>query len=227
MLRPQFAIQTCEALLADWHASAGPHNQPADERQRADAIASLTRRRQFLAGRWLAKVLLHSATGLPPVEWRISADAQAKPHVLGSDQLHLSISHSGDYVACALAGEAVGIDLESRHRLRPVHDMALWACSTQEQRALREVSLEQAQIPFNRMWTRKEARLKQRGLPFDLAALQATETIPVDDATADVGTWCFAQLGLVVSVAAQGLQQLHTQWPPHWRAEPVQWHRYV
>lgn len=226
-MRPRFAIQTCEALLADWNAGAGPQSQPADERQRADAIASLTRRRQFLAGRWLAKTMLRDAIGLVPAAWRISTDAQTKPFVLDNVQLHLSISHSGDYVACALADEAVGIDLESSHRLRPVQDMAQWVCSAQEQGVLRGMPLDQAQIPFNRMWTRKEARLKQRGLPFDLAALQAIEATPADDLSAQGGTWCFTQLGLVVSVAAQGLPQLHAHWPSHWRAEPVQWHRYL
>lgn len=221
----RFALQTCEALLAECQSNAGKHGPSADEELRARAITSVARRHQFLAGRRLAKTMLCDAFGSTPSDWRISVDPHTKPLVLDYP-VHISIAHSGDYVACALADEAVGIDLERIKAGRPVADMAQWVCTAQEELGLCGLHGDLAQLQFGRLWTRKEARLKQLGLPFDLAALRAIQTLPSVAEKADGGTWSFSQQGLVVSLAANGLQELHTRWPTQWHADLVQWHRY-
>jgi 4'-phosphopantetheinyl transferase len=223
---PRFALQTCAALLAEYQAVAGAHTLSPDEQSRVESITSATRRQQFLAGRWLARTLLCETFGSMPAGWRISADPQRKPCVL-NHFAHISIAHSGDYVACALADEAVGIDLERISVRRPVVDMAQWVCSVEEQHVLAALNGDGVHVQFTRMWTRKEARLKQSGLPFDTAALRNIRTMPADLCTADGGTWTFVQQGVVVSLAAHGLEHLHTGWPAHWIADPVQWHHYL
>lgn len=223
---PRFALQTCEVLLAEWQSGAGRQGLSQEESLRAEAILSAARRRQFLAGRWLAKTMLCEAIGGTPAAWCISADPHTKPRVL-NHSVQISIAHSGDYVACALADEAVGIDLERTNARRPLVDMAQWVCNAAEQRCLHVSGGDVDPLQFNRLWTRKEARLKQLGLPFDITALRAIQTTPVDEIEADGGTWCFVQMGMVVSIAANDLRQLHARWPAHWRADPVQWHRYV
>lgn len=226
MAGPRLALQTCEALLAECQSEAGEQALSTEERLRAQSIVSGVRRQQFLAGRWLAKTMLCDAFGSTPADWRISADPQTKPHVLDYP-IHLSIAHSGDYVACALADAAVGTDLERTKARRPVVDMAQWVCSDEEQLGLRGLQGEAAQLQFNRLWTRKEAWLKQSGLPFDIAALRVIQTTPVAEDEANGGTWTFAQQGLVVSLAASDLQQLRTRWPAQWLVDPAQWHRYL
>ncbi|MES2947871.1 MAG: 4'-phosphopantetheinyl transferase superfamily protein [Pseudomonadota bacterium] len=213
-------------MLADWQSSAHGPALSQQENLRAQAIVSSGRREQFLAGRWLAKTLLCEALGGTPVDWRISADADAKPRVLDTS-VQISIAHSGDYVACALADAAVGIDVERVNTKRSITGIAEWVCNADEQLALRALQGDLAMLEFNRLWTRKEARLKQYGLPFGIAALRAIQTAQTDGNTAMGGTWCFAQQGLVLSLAADGLPNLRVRWPAQWHADTVQWHRYA
>ncbi len=222
----RFALQTCQAVLADWQSSADGPDLSQQENLRAQAIVSSKRREQFLAGRWLVKTMLCDALGGTPADWRISADVDAKPRVLGHN-VQISIAHSGDFVACALADGAVGIDVERANARRSIAGIAEWVCNADEQLALRAVHGDMAMLEFNRLWTRKEARLKQYGLPFGISALRAIQTAPVDGNAAMGGSWCFAQQGLVLSLAADGLKSLQARWPVQWHADTVQWHRYV
>lgn len=223
---PRFAVQTCEALLADWQSSTDGGALSQDEDLRVQAIASVGRRQQFLAGRWLARTMLCDALGGAPTDWRITADALTKPQVL-DHPVHISIAHSGGFVACAMAAVAVGIDVERVNNRRSVSDMAQLVCSDAEQLALRALPPDAASHAFHCMWTRKEARLKQRGLPFGMAELRTIQTTSCDSEGATVGTWCCTPLGWVLSLAAQDLQHLHARWPAHWRVDPAQWHCYL
>lgn len=223
---PRVEIQTCESLLLNLKSWIGDGALTQNERERAQGIDSPARRDQFLAGRWLAKTMLAEALGGSPCEWRISTDPGCKPQVLGH-AVHLSIAHTGDFVACSVAGDLVGIDVERLNRRRPIADMADLVCSAVEQRALRDVPQDVAMLRFIQMWTCKEARLKQWGRPFDVAELRAIQTTPADSQSATVGTWCFAQQSLMLSVAAEELSALQPRWPADWVASPVQWHRYV
>ena len=223
---PRLEIQTCAYLLTEQRASPDGFALSDGEKMRARAIVSTTRRAQFLAGRWLAKQMLARALGGSPQDWRISAEPNEKPRVIGHD-LQLSIAHSGPFVACCIADQAVGIDVERLDRVRPIADMSTLVFSEHEQNALRGLRGEAAVVRFFQLWTCKEARLKQLGLPFDLSTLRTIQVAPVESAEAQVGTWCF--LGperVMLSLAVQGLSQLHVRWPAHWVAEPIHWHRY-
>lgn len=224
---PRFEIQTCESLLSDWRARSHEAALSLEERIRAQAIVSPARREQFLAGRWLVKRMLAEAQGGSPEDWRISADGHGKPGVVGHD-LQLSIAHSGPFVACCIADQAVGIDVERLDRVRPITDMAALVCSADEQSALHALHGDAVGERFFQLWTCKEARLKQWGLPFDVVALRGIHMVPVESAEAQVGTWCFfGQQKVMLSLAIEGLSQLRTQWPSHWVASPMQGCRYI
>nr|WP_295777191.1 4'-phosphopantetheinyl transferase superfamily protein [Rhodoferax sp.] len=197
------------------------------EKIRLQAIASLNRREQFLAGRWLAKNMLAEAQGGSPSDWCISADGHAKPIVVGHD-LQLSISHSGPFLACCIADHAAGIDVERFDQARPVGDMATLVCSGPEQSALRALQGDALTQQFYKLWTCKEARLKQLGSPFDMDALRAIQTEPTEEVDAHVGTLSFlGEQNVMLSLAVEGLPRLHARWPAHWVAGPTQWHRYI
>jgi 4'-phosphopantetheinyl transferase len=194
---------------------------------RLQTIASISRREQFLAGRWLAKKMLAEVHGGSPEDWRIDADGQKKPSVMGHD-LQLSIAHSGPFVACCISDHTAGIDVERIDRVRPVVEMATLVCSGHEQNALRGLQGKELTQQFYQLWTCKEARLKQLGAPFDMKALRAIHMAPTEGAEAEVGTWCFlGQQNVMLSLAAEGLSRLHARWPAHWVAGPTQWHRYI
>ena len=128
------------------------------------------RRRQSLMGRNLAQNLL------PPGEWRIVAESAGgesagRPVVLGPDGMpgpDLSISHSGQWVAAAMAQEGrIGIDVETPRAGRNCLGMAQ-AYFSQAECNVVEAEGQPALLAF---WTMREAIAKALGggLPLALA----------------------------------------------------------
>lgn len=78
-----------------------------------------------------------------------------KPYFIGSN-LHLSFSHSDEYVACAVADAPVGIDIE---KIKPVKDSVIKrVCSLDEQNYINN-----SNSSFFTVWTLKEAYIKANG----------------------------------------------------------------
>jgi 4'-phosphopantetheinyl transferase len=85
---------------------------------RLSDIRHPARRAQYLAGHWLVRVLLSRAYGDAPGQWRLLERKSQPPAVHGHDSaLRISISHSEDWIAAAVADVAIGIDLEQRPRI--------------------------------------------------------------------------------------------------------------
>lgn len=144
------------------------------ERQRHATFAASARREQFTAARWLMRCLLVDLHGGVPAQWQLSAEASTAPRVIAPSALplHIGLSHSGDWVACAVANAPVGIDLETTTRARKVGPLARQACTPDEQRLLLEMKSHEQLDAFYRMWTLKEAWLKQRGLGLDFSLMR-------------------------------------------------------
>src|SRR5262249_37166589 len=76
------------------------------ERQRLERITAAGRRTQFIAGRWLLRQLLRPL--LPGQACSITASDNAPPRLESPEPggeapaLHLSLSHSGDWVCCGV-----------------------------------------------------------------------------------------------------------------------------
>lgn len=224
---PHFEIATCASLLSEWRTKSFEFALTQQERARTQAIGSNARREQFLAGRWLAKKMLVQAQGGSPEDWHIEADARTKPSVIGR-RLQLSISHSGTFVACCIADHSAGIDVEGFDRSRPVADMATLVCSAHEQIELHALQGDALTRHFLRLWTCKEARLKQSGASFDVNALCTIQMVPVKRTEADVGTWCFlGHQKVVLALAVKDVSRVIARWPAEWVAGPVQWHSYI
>ena len=131
------------------------------ERARLAVTADPRRQRQFLAARWLARLLLSHATGAPASSWTLDAGEAAPPSVRGPHPMHVSIAHSGEWVACACAAVPVGIDIEQVRAGRDVHGLATLSCTPSEQRLLDGAP--DAVALFHELWTVKESWLKRRG----------------------------------------------------------------
>jgi len=131
------------------------------------------RQRQFLIGRVLLRRALCTVLDLP-------ADAlTVEEHVGHAPRVHLpagvappgfSISHSGDWVACAVsASTALGLDIEL---LDPARDIAALAEQSFDAIELAALGMEpesRRMAAFYRMWSSKEARYKL-GVGSDAAA---------------------------------------------------------
>lgn len=171
-------------------ADASPAN--AEEEARLASISAMPRRKQFLAGRWLARKLLCIwVGGGMPTDWSIESAKDGRPWAVArgaaAARLFLSISHSGDRIACAVSDGPVGIDVEAwppRHR-RDIAALFEAAMSDRELAYWIDGAADPA-LTFHRAWVQKEAWLKSRGEPLALGRLRELSIRPVrpDDAMA-------------------------------------------
>jgi len=138
----------------------------ATEQARLARILAAGRREEFIAGRWFARQLLANVYGGEPVAWSLSAPDSGPPAVLApapGQAPHLSLSHSGDRLVCAVAGSPLGVDLEVPRRPRDFLALADAVCSPAERERLRAAAPESREALFHECWTLKEAWLKSRG----------------------------------------------------------------
>ena len=115
---------------------------------------------QYPAGQEMKKAVegwravIAGALHCPPEEAPLRYDAQGKPM---TDGLYLSISHSRELAACAVADRPVGLDVEL---VRPA-PRRVWEHLSPEERIYAADD-----AAFFRLWTAKEALLKCRGGQF-------------------------------------------------------------
>ena len=111
-----------------------------------------------MTGELLSQKLLSEFA--PKSSFFLDEDADGKPFVSGSP-FHISISHSGGYVAAAVADRPLGIDLQE---LRRISDAVLRRCFSPAERSWIDAGdpTERA----IRLWTMKEAygKLYGRGI---------------------------------------------------------------
>jgi 4'-phosphopantetheinyl transferase len=163
------------------------------ERERWTAYRRDADRARFLVGCVLAKTVVAARTGQRPAQvsfdraCRQCGKPHGKPAVLGGGP-ELSVSHSGDLVAVAVATAPVGVDVEQldgRARELDVGDPAAlgrMVLAGEEQAALAAVEPEGRARAFLVAWTRKEAVTKARGdglrVPFGEVVVAADLAVP-------------------------------------------------
>lgn len=82
-----------------------------------------------------------------------------KPFIVGHPEIHFSLSHCREAVACAVSNRPVGIDVESVQRYR--ESLAQYTMNDEEQQLI--AAAKRPDVAFIRLWTMKEARLKLTG----------------------------------------------------------------
>ena len=139
--------------------------QPA-VKHHVDSLRKEEDRNRSLTGQWLLEQLLKSHWEMENPE--ISRNEKGAP-VLKNAPLHVSITHSGDLVACAVSENPVGLDTE---RLKPFR----WAllskvCTEPERQYVLAGCVPEGQLcqdtgvirRFFEIWTGKEAWFKLQG----------------------------------------------------------------
>lgn len=127
-----------------------------EEQGRLETFAHHSRRTSFVLGRAAARLLVSDRLQLPLDDVRLIVSPGGAVDIDGAD-LRLSISHSRDMAAVAIADRAIGLDVERIRAPHPrLHERILSAREMQ--------MLEQLPVPFDRsvllMWTLKEAVMK-------------------------------------------------------------------
>ena len=194
-------------LIAIERCDAAPRVElSAAELVRAAAIAKPLRRRQFVAGRMLLRTMLAQALGGRPEDWALDAGAGAPPRLPSHPALRLSVSHSGEWVAAAIADRPVGIDLEGLGARRDPERFARWVCSPDELAAWRGLAGTDADDALIAHWTRKEAWLKRDGGEVLLTRMHRLHAGLCDPPVADVATWRVGDAAML-SLCATGVHE--------------------
>ena len=84
----------------------------SEKQERIEQFHFFRDARNCLLGDILARYEICRSTGLSMKQLEFSANTYGKPYLIGSPHIQFNISHTGSYVACALADEPVGIDIE-------------------------------------------------------------------------------------------------------------------
>lgn len=149
------------------------------ERDRYAALRSDEDRARFATARLVTRAALARRVGIAPAAVELDATCprcgaqHAKPVAGGrAAGLELSISHSGDRVAVAIAeGAQVGLDVEGQPALGGGDGRDLWEAVLRpgEQALVARLPEELRGDAFLAVWTRKEAILKATGDGLDVA----------------------------------------------------------
>jgi 4'-phosphopantetheinyl transferase len=170
------------------------------ERERWAGYRRDADRERFLVGCGLAKMVIAARTGRRPADVSLDRTCRrcgrphGKPSVRDGD-LELSVAHSGDLVAVAVATAPVGVDVEQldgrRYELGGGDPDALarTVLADEERAALAAVHPSSRARAFLVAWTRKEAVTKAKG---DGMNVPFTEVV-VAGAAPRVVTWPYPQ----------------------------------
>jgi len=175
------------------------------ELARLSDMRSEQRRRQFIAGHWLGREMAAGFTGTHANDWLLVATADGAPelHLRSSGAapaIHLSLSHSGETLAAAIAPFPPGIDLESTDRVRDWLALADHVFAPEEREALLPLPESARRDLFYRFWTLKEASGKRDGTGLRLSQARTQRAYECDQREAIASTWqsdglCVALVG--------------------------------
>lgn len=178
-----------------------------DDRAEACGISREERRLQFLAGRHLLRGLLSEALGGTPSHWEIRRRPNGPPQLLNAPGICLSVSHSGPWIACAIADRQVGIDVEQHKPGRVISELAELSCHPDEVTLLNHLKEEDSILRFLEIWTLKEAWIKQHKTSLTPYLLTTLKTTPVitNDHPGQAGSWLFREARLALALACDDM----------------------
>lgn len=113
----------------------------------------------MLVGAVLAGYMLTKEFKIPLSAQHIAYGPYGKPYLKNYPDVFFNISHSGQWVACAVSDKAIGIDVQEVTTFS--HDVAAKVCNNVELSMIESANDPAAE--FTRIWTRKEAYLKMLG----------------------------------------------------------------
>lgn len=161
-----------KAQYEDMYRTAAP-----ERRERTDRFRFADDRARCLCADHLARHMLAKTAGITPAEISFSLGHKDKPQA--NIPLHFNLSHSGEYVLCAVAKTPIGVDIEQIKPFRAgmvnrffngVEAAYVWGDSPAPEG---NVTAPEICRRFYRVWTAKEAYTKMTGtgISTDLKAI--------------------------------------------------------
>jgi 4'-phosphopantetheinyl transferase len=181
----------------------------AGEDLRLRRIVAALRRRQYLAGHWLLRLMASEAHGGEPADWRFETDADPRPRLRHADGrgLWASLSHSGEHLAASIASAPVGLDLERPRKPRDYVAIARFLFSPEEayQVAATDEGAARERV-FHLFWALKEARGKRGGEGLQPSQARQVTARAAEKDTAEAWHWDLADGGCIALAAWPGAE---------------------
>lgn len=117
--------------------------------------------KRTLVGEAMARYAISVELNISNKNIAFKRNEYGKPLLLNQEGIHFNISHSGDYVVCAIGTEAVGIDIE--HIKDIDFDVGKRFFSKEEFESLSGQDEDIKLRYFYRIWTLKESYMKLHG----------------------------------------------------------------
>jgi 4'-phosphopantetheinyl transferase len=155
-----YAVRSAEALddeiFQDLLESVSP-----EKKERIGRFCRREDAQRSLLAELLIRHVLMNHLGLPNSALTFSRDERHKPYLEHAADLHFNLSHSGDWVACAIDRLPVGVDVE-RIRERDIEDLRD-VFSREERLRIGELGRADCWPYFYSLWTLKESYVKALG----------------------------------------------------------------
>lgn len=136
-----------------------------DEKITAAQYIFDTDREHYIARRALLRFILSRYVQIDPCLLQICNTEHGKPRLINAPYLQFNLSKNDDLILYAITRDsAVGIDVESLSQRIDIDAISPLICYTEELEILKNTSVGDRQRIFLKIWTRKEAALKARGL---------------------------------------------------------------
>lgn len=193
------------------------------EQDRLRAITQAARRQAFLAGHWQARRMAAAWLQLDARRIALQSHPDGRPRLCvdGVDAaLQLSLSHSGGWLAVAVADAPVGVDIELPRRDRDWEALARFVFSPEELRRLRDGDAAARARLFHAFWTLKEARGKRSGEGLRPKAARTVTATACAPGQAEAISWRVGDGALALALApgmAVSLDGPALGEPAHWR----------
>ncbi len=136
---------------------------PFVSKQRQERVAKFRNHNdklRCLFGELLLRYIAAKAIGEPTTQIELAANENGKPYLPAYPNKHITLSHSGFYLAAAIADKPIGIDIEKMETGKELINRKI-AYRFFANSEIKEVKREPKM--FYAIWTQKEAYLKMKG----------------------------------------------------------------
>ena len=183
---PVRLLVATQSILGDAFAHSDLGWLTSSEHDRLAQLHAPRRRDEFLACRYALRLMLAGDASANAISaWQLDAPSGSAPHLnvdvhgaAEASRHQLSLSHSGDYLACSVAPGPIGVDIEilNRKPASRLSELAAMACTPTERARLDAIADDALRhLRFVQLWSLKEAWLKQVGTGVDFALLPLLE----------------------------------------------------
>jgi 4'-phosphopantetheinyl transferase len=129
-----------------------------DKQERIKKFRFFQDARNCLLADMLVRMEILRATEFNNRQLEFSVNAYGKPFLINDPHIHYNISHTGNYIACAVANEPVGIDVEL---IKPADLKIAERFFTPDE--TKYIKAGDQSIRFYEVWTKKESFVKWEG----------------------------------------------------------------